>query len=418
MAGASGVGQDVPRAIVLGLSNRIFLPRPRSAMNRLLLHSLLLCAVPVPARAMPPQRIPVLIATGENDTDWRWTSTWLQSVLRQSGRFDVTVSLYPDGDLADPSYLSGFRAVVLDYAGRRWGDTAEGRFVRAVEEGLGVVAVGSAATAFGDWDEYAAMLGLSAMEAAGGDRYESFDISIVDGSHPLTRDMGAWSGHRDALPSGLALLDGTPMQLLAGASNEDTTVPALLAGLRGKGRVVTTPLGRVRVGDDSTWAAQEDPQFQQLVIRAVEWAATGAVTPLRRLAPNTLSEADRAAGWRLIFDGSSTSGWRSMDGSGPPADVWGVEAGCLRLMPGSDASTDIVHEELFDAERRSEGSLSHRVPPPRRGAGAGRGPAPARNRPIPAMDPGQGQIVGPMGRTLPPECIRIGCTPIGPGAPC
>jgi hypothetical protein len=282
-------------------------------------------ALAIPGRALAQQRIHALIASGENETDWRWTSAWLQGALRDSGRFDVEVSLYPDGDLGDPDYLSRFQVVVLDYAGRRLGDTAEQRFLPAVEGGLGVVAFGAAATAF-----------------------EAFDVTLRDAQHPLTAGFGAWQRHLDALPAGLRLADGPGHTLLAEAAIPSGTVPVLVASSHGAGRVVATPLGRVAFGDATSHAAQMDPQFQQLLLRASEWAATGAVTPMRRLEPNTLTPEDRAAGWQLLFDGTSASGWRALDGQGPPKDVWSVEAGCLKLSPGASAA-DIVNEQTFDA---------------------------------------------------------------------
>ena len=45
----------------------------------------------------------------------------------------------------------------------------------------------------------------------------------------------------------------------------------------------------------------------------VIWAILAGLltTPLVGVEPNTLSEVDRRAGWRLLFDGHSTQGWRN-----------------------------------------------------------------------------------------------------------
>ncbi|HEY1847552.1 MAG TPA: DUF1080 domain-containing protein [Opitutaceae bacterium] len=45
-------------------------------------------------------------------------------------------------------------------------------------------------------------------------------------------------------------------------------------------------------------------------------------------APNTLGGAERAAGWRLLFDGSTLSGWRSLSGPEPGAG-WTVRDGAI-----------------------------------------------------------------------------------------
>jgi hypothetical protein len=46
--------------------------------------------------------------------------------------------------------------------------------------------------------------------------------------------------------------------------------------------------------------------------------------------PNTLSAAERAAGWRLLFDGRTLSGWRGLGYSGVPAGHWTVEDGAIK----------------------------------------------------------------------------------------
>lgn len=58
--------------------------------------------------------------------------------------------------------------------------------------------------------------------------------------------------------------------------------------------------------------------------------ATLAVGPAYAQAPNTLTDAERAAGWRLLFDGTTTNGWRGFQKATFPADGWTVEAGTLK----------------------------------------------------------------------------------------
>src|SRR3546814_16824101 len=45
-------------------------------------------------------------------------------------------------------------------------------------------------------------------------------------------------------------------------------------------------------------------------------------------APNTLTAAERAEGWQLLFDGHALSGWRSF-GGGAPSPHWVVRDGAL-----------------------------------------------------------------------------------------
>ncbi|MBA3439538.1 MAG: DUF1080 domain-containing protein, partial [Pyrinomonadaceae bacterium] len=50
---------------------------------------------------------------------------------------------------------------------------------------------------------------------------------------------------------------------------------------------------------------------------------------------NTLSAAEKAAGWKLLFDGKTTANWRGAYKPGFPATGWIVEDGCLKVQPGS-----------------------------------------------------------------------------------
>ena len=49
--------------------------------------------------------------------------------------------------------------------------------------------------------------------------------------------------------------------------------------------------------------------------------------------PNTLSKQEQAAGWRLLFDGSTLSGWRGLGYDSVPTAHWRVEHGAIRKIP-------------------------------------------------------------------------------------
>jgi hypothetical protein len=46
--------------------------------------------------------------------------------------------------------------------------------------------------------------------------------------------------------------------------------------------------------------------------------------------PNQLTRAERQAGWRLLFDGKTLTGWRGVGYAGVPAAHWTVEDGAIR----------------------------------------------------------------------------------------
>ncbi|MDE2864904.1 MAG: DUF1080 domain-containing protein [Gemmatimonadota bacterium] len=68
--------------------------------------------------------------------------------------------------------------------------------------------------------------------------------------------------------------------------------------------------------------------------------------------PNTLTEAERAAGWRLLFDGETTAGWRGYNLDAFPDTGWAVVDGMLVVGatatdPDVPIGGDIVTTESF-----------------------------------------------------------------------
>ena len=61
-------------------------------------------------------------------------------------------------------------------------------------------------------------------------------------------------------------------------------------------------------------------------------------------APNTLTPAEKAAGWRLLFDGKSVAGWRGFKAATPDKG-WHVKDGALG--PDPKTSKDIISEGEF-----------------------------------------------------------------------
>jgi hypothetical protein len=84
----------------------------------------------------------------------------------------------------------------------------------------------------------------------------------------------------------------------------------------------------------------------------------------KRPAPptNRLTAAEKKAGWRLLFDGKTTRGWRGFKQTSFPTGGWQVVDGTLRLAPRAKDGPrpgDIVTEEAFESfELRLEFRLS------------------------------------------------------------
>jgi len=71
-----------------------------------------------------------------------------------------------------------------------------------------------------------------------------------------------------------------------------------------------------------------------------------------RNAPAQLTPAERASGWRLLFDGVTTNGWRGFKKSSFPEHGWVVEDGCLKhqATTGQDShgGGDIITVDTFE----------------------------------------------------------------------
>jgi hypothetical protein len=74
--------------------------------------------------------------------------------------------------------------------------------------------------------------------------------------------------------------------------------------------------------------------------------ATGAFAAEKAMTPdNTLTPAEKAAGWTLLFDGKSTAGWRGFKTPAPDAG-WKVKDGALS--PDPKTSKDLVTKDKYE----------------------------------------------------------------------
>lgn len=74
--------------------------------------------------------------------------------------------------------------------------------------------------------------------------------------------------------------------------------------------------------------------------------------------PNTLSAAEKKAGWRLLWDGETTEGWRSIKAEGWPEKGWKIEDGILRIEAKSGAGDLITKDKFGDFELKLDFRMS------------------------------------------------------------
>lgn len=279
-----------------------------------MLRTLLMGLLPVLLSGQP---LRVLIVDGVNNHDWQAGTSFLKSTLERTGRFRVEVSTTPPRE-ASAEQWAAWRPRFADYQvviqnfngghladGLRWPAEVEASFLKYLRGGGGVVIFHAANNAFLNWPEYNELVGLlwrdksfgpglvidiahkPMVVAAGegpqpghGPRHD-FRIDVVDRTHPITRGfVPSWQHKAEQLTHGQ---HGPPaalkeLRVLTYAYSKDSKRNEPMDWVRGygKGRVYTTMLGH-------TWKNEANPnldvvEFQRLLARGVEWAATGRVT--------------------------------------------------------------------------------------------------------------------------------------------
>lgn len=104
---------------------------------------------------------------------------------------------------------------------------------------------------------------------------------------------------------------------------------------------MTTNQSRRRFLRTAGLCAMASPLLTSTSSRAAAAAAIGQAA-----APNTLSAADTAAGWTLLFDGKTTQGWRGFRKDAFPTAGWVVEDGTLKSL--GQKGGDILTTRTFD----------------------------------------------------------------------
>ncbi len=280
-----------------------------------------LCLAAGFAQAQSPKKLSALIVDGRNNHDWAAGTRAIRSTLEGTGRFNVDVSTFP----AQPDF-SKYDLVVNNFNGGhladgvRWPRETEVALEKYVRNGGGLVIFHAANNAFLNWPEYNEMIGLgwrektfgpglaivndkvitipkgSGLAPGHGPRHD-FEVFTLDKTNPITAGLPAhWLHPSEQLTHGQhGPAQGLTVLTYAFSEVSRQGEPMDWTKAYGKGRVYATMLGH-------TWANEanpnlDDPNFQALLARGSEWAATGKVT-----IPADL-------GWKPLFNGKDLQGW-------------------------------------------------------------------------------------------------------------
>ena len=242
--------------------------------HRIVLFAVLLLSFFTGGALQGAEKIKVLIVAGFDAGAHKWeeSAKLNQAILQKSDRFDVSIS--SDKEVFASPKLSDYHVLVLNFG--FWNEPdpsaeAKAGLINYVQGGGNVVALHFACSAFQKWNEYGEMLGRVWVKGVGGHGpYGEFTVNIKDNNHPVTKGMVEFKTEDELY----AKLSGdAEIQVLATADSKwsGKTEPMVFAKSYGKGRVLQNVLGH---GND----AKQNPSYQQLLRRSVEWAATAKVT--------------------------------------------------------------------------------------------------------------------------------------------
>jgi type 1 glutamine amidotransferase len=220
-----------------------------------------------------PAKIKALIITGD-DVDvhhWKETTPAIRKILVDSGKFDVQVSedLKP---LDSADTLKGYDVIVLNRFNRTapLSDAAKQNLLDFVRGGKGFYIEHFSSASFPKWDEFGKLCGRHwVMGKSGHGPRAVFTAKITGKKHPITAGLKDFQADDELY----AKLQGTePINVLVEADSNwsKKTEPLLFWLPYGQGRVVHSAFGH----DTKAIAT---PEVTTIILRGVEWAATGKV---------------------------------------------------------------------------------------------------------------------------------------------
>jgi type 1 glutamine amidotransferase len=240
----------------------------------------------LPLCAAESKAIKVLIVTGDHGHAWKETTPFIKELLVKAG-MSVSVTETPAKDLTADN-LAKYDVLLLNYKDpknggpdTRWSDDNKKAFADAVRGGKGLVVYHHASSAFvadGDFDKEFEKIIAGGWRKQGnhGKRHE-FSVTIRKNDHPITKDLPAEFAHaNDELYQNSVMFPKSEVLATAFSDkkkdpkNSDKHEPVVWVAEYGKGRVCENVLGH-------DVAAMKSLGFQTLLIRGVEWAATGEV---------------------------------------------------------------------------------------------------------------------------------------------
>lgn len=227
------------------------------------------------AEILKKDKIKVLILSGMNNHDWQKTTPFLANIFQENG-FEIEVSNRPD--TMKYKNLKEFDALVSNWNSFPdndlvWPDNIQKDLLRFLNEGGGLVFFHSSTSCLYKWPEFKKISTGAWVEDTWHGKPSWVKVKIENQEHLITKGIPDFYTFDELW---INAEQNSTFEVLGSALN-DTILskglekqPVIFVSNYGKGRIFHTTLGHDII-------AMSNPDFQMLLLRGTEWAASSKV---------------------------------------------------------------------------------------------------------------------------------------------
>jgi len=254
-------------------------------MRTLLLGTIVPLLLALMAGPAPAKGVKVLIVTGDHGHKWKETTPFLKDLLSKAGH-EVDATEAPSKDLT-PDNLAKYDVLLLNYRNTPkgakdnpdsvWTDENKKAFREAIRGGKGLVVYHHASSAFtanAEFDrEFEKIIAGGWRKQGNHGKMHELTVTVRK-DHPITGGLEEFKHGRDELYQNSVIPPGSEILVTAYSDKEKDPKntgkhePMVWVARYGKGRVCENVLGH-------DVEAMQSTGFKVLLIRCIEWAATG-----------------------------------------------------------------------------------------------------------------------------------------------